>query len=107
MKDLMQTLAKLYEKPSSSERVFLMKHIFNIKMAEGRSIANHLNEFNTITSQLSFVNVNFDEEIRALLILCSLHERWNGLVMVMINFISRCNTLKFDNVIDCDMNIRI
>ena len=41
-------------------------------MTEGGFVADHLNEFNTITSQLSSVGINFDEEIRALLILCSL-----------------------------------
>ena len=69
--DLMKTLATLYEKPSASNKVFLMKCLFNMKMVEGGSITDHLNEFNTITSQLSSVGVNFDEEIRALLILCS------------------------------------
>ena len=73
-KELMQTLVRLYEKPSTSNKVFLMKHLFDMKMAEGGSIVDHLNEFNTITSQLSSVGINFDEEIRALLILCSLHE---------------------------------
>ena len=47
---LMQTLAKLYEKPSASNKVFLMKHLFNIKMTEGGLVVDHLNEFNTITS---------------------------------------------------------
>ena len=79
--DLMKTLVTLYEKPSASNKVFLMKHLFNMKWENGGSIKDHLNEFNTITSQLSFVGVNFDEEIRALLILCSLPESWNGLVM--------------------------
>ena len=51
----MQTLARLYEKPAASNKVFLMKRLFNMKMAEGGSIADHLNEFNTITSQLSSV----------------------------------------------------
>ena len=51
--ELMQTLAKLYEKPSTSNKVFLMKHLFNIKMVEGGSIIDHLNDFNTITSQLA------------------------------------------------------
>ena len=49
-KELMQTLVRLYEKPSASNKVFLMKPLFNMKMAKGRSIANHLNEFNTIPS---------------------------------------------------------
>ena len=73
-KDLMKTLATLYEKPSASNKVFLMKHLFNMKMVEGGSVADNLNDFNTITSQLSSVGINFDEEIRALSILCSLLE---------------------------------
>ena len=97
--ELMETLAKFYEKPSASNKVFLMKHLFNMKMEEGRSVANHLNEFNIVTSQSSSMGINFDEEIRALLILCSLPESWNDLVMTVSNSISGSNTLKFDDVI--------
>jgi hypothetical protein len=75
VKDLMDALAKLYEKSSTSNKVFLMKRLFNMKMSEGGSIADHLNEFNTATNQLSSVKVDFDDEVRALLILCSLPER--------------------------------
>ena len=95
----MQTLAKLYEKPSASNRVFLMKRLFNMKMSEGGSVANHLNDFNTVTSQLSSVGVNFDDEVRALLFLCSLPESWNGLVMAISNSVSRSSTLNFDDVV--------
>ena len=70
--DLINVLEKLYEKPSSSNKVFHMKCLFNTKMSKGGSIANHLNDFNTVTNQLSFVRVNFDDEVRTLLILCSL-----------------------------------
>lgn len=71
---LMTALDKLYEKPSASNKVFLMKRLFNMKMVEGGSVADHLNEFNTVTSQLNSVSVNFDDEVRALLILCSLQK---------------------------------
>jgi len=47
---LMKALAKLYENPSTSNKVFLMKRLFNMKMSEGGSIADHLNEFNSVTS---------------------------------------------------------
>lgn len=96
---LMTTLDKLYEKPSTSSKVFLMKHLFNMKMVEVGYVANHLNEFNMMTSQVIYVNFNFDDEVRALLILCSLSESWNGLVMVVSNSVSRSNTLKFDDVL--------
>jgi hypothetical protein len=71
-KDLIKELAKLYEKPSVSNKVFLMKLLFNMKTSESGSVADHFNEFNMVTNQLSFVGVNFDNEVRALLILCSL-----------------------------------
>jgi hypothetical protein len=83
-KDLMDALDKLYEKPSISNKIFLMKILFNMKMSEGGSVANHLNEFNTVTNHLSYVKVDFDDEVRDLLILCSFPESWNGLVMDVI-----------------------
>ena len=76
-----------------------MKQLFNMNMSEGGSIANHLNDFNTITNQLIYIGVNFDDEVRALLIMCSLLESLDGLVMVVSNYISRSNTLKFDDII--------
>ena len=66
---VMSALSKLYEKPSASNKVFLMKRLFNMKMSEGGYVSDHLNEFNTLTSQPSSVKVNFDDESRALLIL--------------------------------------
>ena len=71
-KGLMSTLAKLYEKPWASNKVFLMKRLFNMKISKGGSVAHHSNEFNTVTSQLSSIGVTFDDEVRAPLFLCSL-----------------------------------
>jgi hypothetical protein len=73
-KDLMDALAKLYEKPLASNKIFLMKRLFNMKISKGGYVADHLNEFNTVTNQLSSLKVDFDDEVRALLILCSLPE---------------------------------
>ena len=74
MEDLMNAFVKFYEKPLASNKVFLMKHLFNMKMSEGGSIIDHLNDFNTVTNQLSSIGVHFDDEVRDLLILCSLPE---------------------------------
>jgi hypothetical protein len=98
-KDLMETLAKLYEKPSTFNKVFLMKPLFNMNMLESGFVVNHLNEFNTVANQISSVGVKFDEDVRAILILCSLLERWNGLVMAVSKFVSGSNTLKFNDVV--------
>ena len=52
-----------------------------------------------VINQLSSVKVDFDDEVRDLLILCSLPESWNDLVMVVSNSISGSKTLKFDDVV--------
>ena len=70
-----------------------------MNMSEGGSVVDHLNGFNTITSHLSYIKVNFDDEVRALLILCSLPESQNSLVMVVSNSFPSSNTLMFDDVV--------
>ena len=70
--DFMKALSSMYEKSSANTKVHLMKKLFNLKMAENASIAQHLNEFNTIINQLSSIEIDFDDEIRALIVLASL-----------------------------------
>ena len=48
--DLMAALSGMYEKPSANKKVHLMKKLFNLKMADGTPVAQHLNDFNTITN---------------------------------------------------------
>jgi hypothetical protein len=76
--ELMDALTKLYEKSLASNKVFLMKRLFNMKMSEGGYVADHLNEFNMVTNYLSYVKLDFDDEVRALLILCSLPRLGHG-----------------------------
>jgi hypothetical protein len=58
-----------------------------------------LTEFNTITNRLSYVKVDFDDEVRVLLIFFPLPEIWNDLVMDVSTYVSGSNTLKFDVVV--------
>jgi len=83
--DLFKALEKMYEKPSAVNKVYLMKKLFNLKMPENSIVAEHLNEFNTVTNQLESVGIDFDDEIRALVLLSSLPESWNGLVVAVSN----------------------
>eukprot|EP00253_Pinus_taeda_P026675 PITA_26675 len=52
-----------------------------------------------ISKETMTEGVNFDDEVRALLFLCSLTESWNGLVMAISNYVSGSSTLKFDDVV--------
>jgi hypothetical protein len=79
----MAALSGMYEKPSTNNKVHLMKKLFNLKMVEGASVAQHLNEFNTITNQLSSMEIDFDDEIRALIVLASLPNSWEAMTVVV------------------------
>ena len=50
-KGIMDKLAKMYEKPSASKKVYLMKKLFSMKMNEGSLVQYHVNEFNIIMDQ--------------------------------------------------------
>ena len=95
----MKILSSMYEKPLTNNKVHLMKKLFNLKMVEGTSVAQHLNEFNTITNQLSFVEIDFDDEIRAVIVLASLPNSWEAMRMVVSNSAGK-SKLKYDDIRD-------
>ena len=93
----MKALSGMYEKSLANNKVHLMKKLFNLKMTENALVAKHLNEFNTITNQLSFVEIDFDDEIRALIVLASLLNSWEAMKMVVSNSI-RKEKLKYNDI---------
>ena len=95
----MVALSSMYEKPLASTKVLLMKRLFNLQMIEDASIAQHLSELNIVTTQLSSVGIDFEEEVQALILLSSLPESWNVIVPV-VSSSSRSNKLKFNDVRD-------
>ena len=97
-KGVMDALKNMYEKPSTSNKVHLIKKLFNLKMNEGGNIQDHVNNFNSVKSQLDLVKIYFDDEIKALFLLCSLPESWNTFVMVVRN-ISSNSKIVLDEVI--------
>ena len=96
---LMTTLSGMYEKSLANNKVHLMKKLFNLKMAKGVAVAKHLNEFNTITNQLFSLEIEFDDEIRALIVLASLPNSWEAMRMVMSNSVEK-GKLKYVDIRD-------
>ena len=95
--DIMKVLADTYEKPSASNKVHLMRRQFNLKMVDSTRVADHVNDFNGIISQLSSVEINFDDEIMALILLSSLPESWSATVTA-VSSSSRNQTMKLADI---------
>ena len=49
-KDLWEKLGNLYQSKSLVNKIFLRKKLYNLRMRDGDSVAQHLNFFNTILS---------------------------------------------------------
>ena len=97
--DLMKALSNMYEKPLTNNKVHLMKKLFNLKMAKNILVTQHLNDFNTITNQLSSVKIDFDDEIHALIVLVSLPNSWEAMRMVVSNSTGN-SKLKYNDIRD-------
>ena len=97
--ELMAALSGMYEKPLANNKMHLMKKLFNLKMAEGMSVTQYLNEFNTITNQLSSIEIDFDDKIRALILLATLPNSWEVMRMAVSNSVGKAK-LKYDDIRD-------
>ena len=97
MSNLLKTLSNMYKKLSVMNKMYLMRKLFNLQMSEGRSIADHINEFNMIVSQLSSVKINFEDEIKVLILMPSLHESWD-IIVATISCFRGFEKLKFDEI---------
>ena len=89
----------MYEKPSAMNKVYLMCRLFDLKMVDSSSVANHINEFNMIITQLAYVKINFEDEIKALILLSSLPESWD-IIVSAVSSARGSNALKYDDIRD-------
>ena len=96
---LLKALSNMYEKPSAMNKVYLMGRLFNLQMSEYGSVSDYINEFNMIVSQLNSVDINFEDEIKALILMSYLPESWDTVVAAIS---SSCGSekLKFDEIRD-------
>ena len=97
--DLMNALSGMYEKPSTNNKIHLIKKLFNLKIAENALVAQHLNKFNTITNKLSSVEIDFNDEIHALIVLASLPNSWQAMRMTVSNSTGK-EKLKYNDIRD-------
>ncbi|KAL2228217.1 UNVERIFIED_CONTAM: Retrovirus-related Pol polyprotein from transposon TNT 1-94 [Sesamum indicum] len=102
-KEVLQTLADMYDKPSAMNKVILMKKLFRLQMEERKSVADHLNDFNQLTAQLTSMDIVFDNEVKALILLSSLLDSWD-VVVTSVSTSSGKEKMKFDNIRDMMLN---
>lgn len=64
-------------------KLFLRKKLYSLKMDGGMAVADHLNTFNMVISQLTSIGVSVSEEKHSMLLLCLLLDSWDHLVIAL------------------------
>lgn len=66
------SLEKLYMAKNMTNKLYLKKDLYGLRMAENDDLLQHLNVFNKLISQLLQLGVSFEDEDKAILLLASL-----------------------------------
>jgi gag-polypeptide of LTR copia-type len=70
--ELWKKLESLNKQKTTANKAFFIRKLVNLKFREGTSVAEHLNEFQSLINQLSAMKMTLEDELHALLLLKSL-----------------------------------
>ena len=68
---LWEKLKGLYERKIAQNKAFVARKLVNLKLKEGRSVAEHVSEFQDLVNQMVTMKLIIDDGLQALLLLSS------------------------------------
>src|SRR6266540_4597174 len=71
-KNIWDKLDSQFMSKTVTRKLYLKQKLFGLKMQEGSDLAEHINVFNQLVTDLVKVEVMVEEEDRAIILLCSL-----------------------------------
>jgi len=78
-------LEETFAKESAQNKVFVIRDFVNLKYKDGEDASVHINEFQGFLNQLSLMNPELADEMEALILLSSLPDSWETLVVSLSN----------------------
>jgi len=82
---LWKKLEALYERKTAGNKAFLIRKFVNLKYREGSPMTEHLNNAQSIINQLESMKITLGDELQDLMVLSSLPEGWETLVVSLSN----------------------
>jgi hypothetical protein len=95
-KYLWEKLWKMYQSKSLVNKIFVRNKLYNLRMRDRDSVAEHMNTFNSMVSQLVSIEMKISDEDTCIGLMCSLPDSWDSLAVAIG---SNTTTLKFDEVV--------
>nr|KJB45789.1 hypothetical protein B456_007G328100 [Gossypium raimondii] len=77
-------LESKYMTKSLTNRLYLKQQLYTLKMEKGTPISQHLNTFNYIIMDLKNNDIKIDDEVRSLIVMCSLSRSYENFVDTML-----------------------
>ncbi|KAK8627957.1 hypothetical protein V6N13_063672 [Hibiscus sabdariffa] len=101
--ELWSKLESMIQKKTPRNKAHLVRRLVKLEYNDGQSMIEHLNNFKGLVNQLSKIEMKIDDELQALLLLSSLQESWDTLVVTLSNS-APDGTLTTDTISDSLMN---
>jgi len=98
-KEIWDTLTSLYEIKSLHTRIFLKRKLYTLRMSESTSVTDHINNLNTLFAQLLTTDFNIIENECVELLLQSLPNSYDQLVINITNY-NVVDLLHFEDVVE-------
>ena len=97
-KEICDALTKLYEAKSLHNKIFLKRRIYTLRMLESTTVTEHINTLQTLFSQLTSLGHKIEENERAELLLQSLPDSYDQLIINLTTQGTCFNNLVFDDI---------
>ena len=82
-KKLGDELGNLYKSKSSLNNLFLWKKLYHPEIEDGDFVTEHRKSLNSLVSQLVFVDINMEEKVKCIALLCSLPRYLDSMVVAI------------------------
>ena len=67
--ELWKKLSETYEKKVASTKMYLIRRLYNLRMKEFDSVQAHLNEYESLSSQILSQGMIIEDELRAMILM--------------------------------------
>ena len=101
--ELWTKLESLIQKKTPRNKAHLVRRLVKLEYLDGQNMIEHLNTFKGIVNQLIKSEMKIDDELQTLLLLSSLPESWDTLVVTLSNSTPE-GKLSMDSVTDSLLN---
>ncbi|BBH02116.1 hypothetical protein Prudu_012586 [Prunus dulcis] len=78
-------LSSMYERKTAQNKASVIRRLVNLKYRDGRSVTEHLSDFQGLINLLTNMKMVLDDELQALVLLSSLPDSWDTLVVSLSN----------------------